>query len=264
MKNTLSLSAPCLSLLFLFACGGDGKDGAPGATGPQGAPGAAGTAGAAGETGAAGAAGATGATGPKGDPAPVPDAGPAVPDSCLAIKTADAAAADGVYRVRLAGLDLDVLCNMTDGGWTLFETTRSGKAPVLSYAIITGTTTGRYMPETALSALASKSTQIRLADHLTPANYLESKAEMIPILRLRQLLRIQDDDTKANNADYWTANGTLLLTSLNYSCGTTSREGYPLIYWACGNSNGVHILPVDGTTRFDNNAGNRDIDLYVK
>lgn len=264
-KKTLCVVAASSSIVLALgsaACAG--SDGAKGESGAAGATGATGTPGASGTAGATGPAGPEGPPGPQGAPGAPADAGPAKPTSCLDIKNADAAATDGVYDVRLADLDLSVFCNMTDGGWTMIQSLRAGRIPVAGTAIAAGYHLGRYMPDTAVRELAGTSTQIRIVSHDTPANYYESVADAIPIQRLRSRALLQDDATQADNAAYWTANGTLLLTALNYTCPTVSRVGYPNIFWACGNGAGLHILPEEGVMRFENSASNVDIDIFVK
>jgi hypothetical protein len=243
-----------------FACAGvdgsDGKDGTPGT------PGSAGTQGAAGEAGSAGSGGSDGANGDPGTPY---DGGPSVPESCKAIKTANAGATDGVYAIRSAGLDLDVTCNMTDGGWTMIESLRAGQRAVISYAIIPGTPLGRYMPEKAVAALATVSSQVRFVRSATPTDYVESIADTLPIVNLRKLIPLNDDATMGTNSANWTAFGTLLVGSMDYACATTTMIAYPDLYWACGNPTGVHIQTMtNATSRLVFNEGNIDVDVYVK
>lgn len=275
MRPTLPILT-LLTALAIVACASDGSDGTTGATGAAGTTGPAGTAGNTGSTGPAGPAGptgptgptgpagSTGATGPKGDPAPIPDAGPTPPKSCLEIKTATPAATDGVYAIALVDLSLEVYCNMTDGGWTLIQSLRAGRPPSMSFEIVMGTYSGRYMPGVAVRALAATSSQVRIADHAAPASYFESIADGDPIVKLRQLARLQDDATMATTASAWTANGTLLLSQLNYGCVTTTRGGYPNLFWACGNGGGLHILPEESIVRFSSPPGNVDMDVFVK
>lgn len=258
MKRLLACLVIGTASVVAACAGSDGADGAAGAAG------VAGTQGATGVAGAQGPAGPAGQQGPKGDPGAAYDAGPPVPASCKEIKAANAAAADGVFRVRLAGLDLDVYCNMTDGGWTLIAGFMPGNFPLLSYEILPARPRGRYMPETSVKALAAVSSQVRFVNHTTPTDYLESVANTVPILNLRQLKLLNDDATKATNDTYWTAFGTLTTANLDYTCADTSARGYPDLYWACGNPNGVHVLPLDPQTKFDYAAASVVMDVFVK
>lgn len=271
MIRRLALLASLTTLSALWACGDDASSGATGATGPAGSAGSvgstgpAGSAGPAGSPGAKGVPGAEGPAGPKGDPGPVGpgfDAGPPLPTSCLAIKSADAAATDGVYELVLAGLLLRTTCNMTDGGWTMIASFRASKVPQPGTEIVNGIQNGRYMPEIAVRELAAASARVRLVQTAAPASYYESLPDTTPILQLRKLLRLQDDATMETSAASWTANGTLNLNDLNYTCATGTRGGYPDLYWACGNGTGTHVLPLDGNVRLASPAV--DVSVYVK
>lgn len=271
MKGMLGVCIVIGTVATVVACSGSaGSDGAAGPTGPTGPAGAAGEAGATGATGPAGATGAqgpqgpAGEAGPQGEPGTPYDAGPPVPASCKEIKATDTASSDGVYTVRLAGLTLDVYCDMTDGGWTLIAGFVPGHIPLLSYEIVPAQPLGRYMPETAVKALAAVSSQVRFVNHTTPTDYLESVADTLPIQKLRQLRLLGDDANNATNHTYWTAAGTLTTDSVDYTCPDTSSRGYPDLYWACGNPTGLHVLPTDPQTKFIYGQPSVTMDVFVK
>lgn len=241
-----------------------GSDGTNGADGTPGGAGENGTAGMQGATGLQGASGSAGSTGSKGDPGTPYDAGPAVPASCKEIQAGTAGATDGMYRIQLAGLDLDVYCNMTGGGWTLIASFMPGNLPLLSYQIAPAQARGRYMPETAVKVLASASSQVRLVNHTIPTDYLESVANTAPILNLRELKLLNDDFNRAANDAHWTAAGSLSTAVLNYTCSIGTHSGYPDLYWACGNGTGAHLLPLDPQTKFNITGTSVILNVFLK
>ncbi len=259
MKKIALVLSCCAVVAGCSGSSGDaGAKGDPGAAGATGTPGTAGTAGTAGATGTAGTAGTAGA---KGDPGIPFDGGAPVLASCKAIKTANAAAVDGVFKIRVDGIDIDAYCNMTDGGWTLIQSLNTTFAGLEAVPVKKGS--GKYLPVFFTQRLAEGATQMRVQIRDT-GDYVDSVANTFPILQLREALLLSDNANKATNDTYWTLSATaatITLANLDFTCNSTS-VGFPAMFHACGNGGGLHIFSNTTTHGFANNS--QDLDVWVK
>lgn len=176
------------------------------------------------------------------------------PASCLAIKTANAAATDGMYAVSPGGNGpFQAYCDMTNGGWTLIQSHNAGVATSSSAASV-GLASATYLQANLAQALANVSTSVRITRRNT-TTYVQS-ADSDPITRLRALAILNDPAHK--DGTHWT--GTAL-SSLNYGC-TPNPNAYPDLYSACNNETGMHVQAGYHTFSFD--AGAQDIDVWVR
>lgn len=259
--RSLPLASTVSLALVLAAC--SGSDGAAGAKGDTGPAGPAGTAGAAGATGPAGPAGATGAAGTTGAAGMGLDAGSPVLASCKAIKTAVPGATDGTYELHVSGTYFDAVCNMTDGGWTLIQSHVAAQPSTEAPSVASGS--GTYLPWFAVKSLAAGASQVRIDDRSTPANKIESKAGLFPILQLRLGALLSDNANPGTSDTYWNVFGNVTAANLDFGpCTGAAGFQYPNLYHACDNGNGMHLFP--DTHRFDLNgaAGDLNLDVWVK
>jgi hypothetical protein len=190
--------------------------------------------------------------------------------TCKTIKTAAAGAGSGDYTLVAAGKAFAATCDMTTsgGGWTLIQ------SHLLSSQSSEGATalggSGRWLQADLVQSLALASTEvlIRRTTGTVNANYAQS-ADSYPISRLRQLKILTDDSNKANNAVHWTVAGSVTAANMNYTCDSNQNgSSYPSIYWACGNSAGLHVLPdlhsVNGRSMHGFITDSDGLDVWVR
>lgn len=169
---------------------------------------------------------------------------------------------------------LPVHCDMTfddgagggAGGWTMILSTSGVKGPT---ALTEGNTlagSAAYLPIETMKSFATAASQVHLRSTGKAATEsITSKANNETIVNLRAGAVVNEGLTGTDQIDRWT--GPFAIPArLQFSCATSSL-GWPSVYWACGNFNGLHL--VSALSMWDYNvAGNPgeniDMEVYVR
>ncbi len=197
--------------------------------------------------------------------------------SCLAYLKANPGAASGTYMIDPDGpggpvSPFQAYCDMTFddgngdvGGWTLIEATWNGQGPsgLTGGVVLPGTAT--YMPSSAMQALATISAQVHIRSPGSAATAsVTSVASGTAIANLRQLAIVdQLSDPTPEYTNWFGPNADD--DHLDFSCDT-SGQGYPSIYWACGNGDGTHIVGTNSRWHWDggDTTQNTSMEVYVR
>lgn len=199
--------------------------------------------------------------GTGGNNSTIPSVTKTNPAICLQIKNADSHTQSGIYKIDPDGVGsiaaFSAYCDMTTngGGYTLIQSYGTGSK---SSEGVVNLGSDTYLPLATAQALANLSTKLRISERNTN-NYVES-IDSWPISQLSSGRYVNDNANK--NGNHFTGNMT---SHLQYSCDANDQEGqYPMIYWACGNENGLHIRPISSyvTHGWSNNQLN--IDVWLK
>ena len=220
------------------------------------------------------------------------DAGTQLPASCLAIKQAQGASPDGAYEIDPDGVGAlpkrSVYCDMTfdGGGWTLIESyapggTNKGPAGLVDDG---GTPlnpdplpkVSGALPRPVVAALASTAKQVHVrTDPSFDADggqWITSKTSAPQIVANLKAFKVLNRGTLADGGKPWELfdgpNATF--DRLNWAndgfLGCTDQlveaEGYPSIYWACGNTGGFHVVKGQATWNAAN--ANAPLEVFVR
>lgn len=197
------------------------------------------------------------------------------PRTCAEALLWNPAATDGRYFIdpdTLAGpvAELEVYCDMTNGGWTMIMAT-GGVGPDMQTAttpVIPGSQ--RYMPSAAVQALANVSTQVHIrTEGLVATESITSPPNALAIRNLRTLDLLNRGQTLMGPGDdpsaFWTGPRAADSTFLWHTCGPDPHGGpnppYPNIYWACNNGGGIHITTTGSA--WTSTAGT-NMEVYVR
>lgn len=173
-----------------------------------------------------------------------------LPASCRALKARLPGAASGLYLVDPDGpgpvAPLRVACDMDydGGGWTLVVSTAGGAGPDTLAEGEVAPGDAKYVSPDVLSALALGASQVHVRTPGAAATEsVTSVADAEPIQNLRQRLVANEGLlglTAAEQAARWT--GPFATPErLGFTCATAGA-GYPAVYWACGNTEGLHLI----------------------
>lgn len=191
--------------------------------------------------------------------------------NCAEILTAAPMSTDGVYNIDATGAGdfRQVYCDMTNGGWTLLYS--SNATPTM----ITTQTPARPMTASMLPiALMSQIAGVASQVHIRTAGMLATRsvtsvANNFAIQSLRAGLTINSNSPLSDPgnaiAGVWTGPMAMTAASLWHSCGPAPYGTSTLaqnMYWACNNSNGLHV---GGThTAWISSGPNENIEIYVR
>ncbi len=151
---------------------------------------------------------------------------------------------------------IDVHCDMDfdGGGWTLIVSTAGGMGPATSTPGMVLPGTHVHMPLEVMTVLADASSQVhvRTTGEATTRS-ATSTPDSLPMVNLR-LGKLLERTAAAYDDAHWVM-GTAL-THANMTRNRNSQPcadaeaadvGYPQIYQACDNANGLHIVGTEST-----------------
>lgn len=174
------------------------------------------------------------------------------PASCVALKAAGPALADGTYTIQPAATAFPIYCDMdlTIGGvttWALIVSPQAyssypGQAAASAAVALNSNT---YLPLAKVQDMVGAGTTVLFLERDSTNRYAISKTS-VPATRLDAGLALNNPATSLGTTD-WTL-GSGLGTTLDYDntggCMTQiNARSYPSLYWCCNNSNGLHYTP---------------------
>lgn len=159
----------------------------------------------------------------------------------------------GIYRVRVAGQEGNVYCDMdtNGGGYTVIQSVKDSRHFGTPYAQATdaappqpNNNTSTYLPKALAVALANVATEVRVQELGTSKFVSSSHATVMGNLRAGRLTNY----TTATSSDYGSMwyQSQAGLAPMNATCATaasgeTIYNTYPSVFWACGNTSGFHL-----------------------
>jgi len=182
------------------------------------------------------------------------------------------ATGDGIYRIAPGGSPYDVYCDMTTngGGYTVIEALHDSRyyagatfneAPAGSPPV-PGEANGSYLPLSIATALANLSTEVRFSEYGTSNAAWTTSATVMNNLR-QGLLANYNTQTAYDPTALW-AVSSAGLTQFNSTMSLTgSAVYYPTIYWAGGNSNGLHVTGGGGAANASWHYGTQNGPMVV-
>lgn len=165
--------------------------------------------------------------------------------SCKSILDAGASKGNGVYWLKPSASIAanQMYCDMENGGWTLIMAAGylcpSSMLPAST--ALTSPTQCAYVPQNIVGALANFSTNVQLREGASPTTYTTATStNALAISALK------------SPTGTWHNGSTFTGWDWSHTCAPTHSHGWPTMYQACGNGNGVHWgFSNDGTYVFD-------------
>ncbi|TNF37866.1 MAG: hypothetical protein EP329_01985 [Deltaproteobacteria bacterium] len=143
---------------------------------------------------------------------------------------------------------LTVYCDMTwdSGGWTLIRSTTTSSCVGTMGTVAPGT--ARYLPTATMKALANGASQvhIRTKDQAATRSATSSAGGLaIQNLRAGNITNL-GQTMSTTSAPGWS--GPVVPTNMWYNCAVSGT--WPAVYWACNNSNGLHLTTATNVCSF--------------